>query len=115
VTRDVANELTREIAKNATERGVERVANESFDKIPSGLPLAPPITAWYATTNVWHVTVRGEYARFGIGPTAADPANPGVTSRTPVTGAQSGWTSTTTVNRSGWGGQRASSSTSRRR
>jgi len=36
VTRDVANELTREIAKNATERGVERVANESFDKIPSG-------------------------------------------------------------------------------
>jgi len=77
VTRDVANELTREIAKNATERGVERVANESFDKIPSGLPLAPPITAWYATTNVWHVTVRGEYARFGIRADRGRPSEPG--------------------------------------
>ncbi|MCU4801069.1 hypothetical protein OB920_11880 [Halobacteria archaeon HArc-gm2] len=77
VTRDVATELTRRIAKNATERGIQRVTNESFDKVPSGLPLAPPFTAWYATTNVWHVTVRGEYARFGIRADRGRPSEPG--------------------------------------
>jgi hypothetical protein len=34
--------------------------------LPSGLPLAPPLTAWYATANVWWVSVEGEYARFSV-------------------------------------------------
>lgn len=76
-TRDAANELTKAIAKNVTERGVAHASNDSFDTVPSGLPLAPPVTAWYATTNVWHVAVRGEYARFGIRADRGRPSDPG--------------------------------------
>ncbi|QPV63925.1 hypothetical protein I7X12_04645 [Halosimplex litoreum] len=40
--------------------------NESVTEIPAGLPVAPPFTNWWVTTNVWSVTVRGQYARFAV-------------------------------------------------
>jgi len=40
--------------------------NESIDQIPAGLPMAPPLGNWWVTTNVWSVTVRGQYARFAV-------------------------------------------------
>ncbi len=76
-TRDVASEVTKAIAENASKRGVEYAMNRSFDGVPSGLPLAPPVAPWYATTNVWHVTVRGEYARFGVRADRGRPTSPG--------------------------------------
>lgn len=33
------------------------LTEDTLQQVPSGLPLVPPLTAWYATTNVWHVTV----------------------------------------------------------
>jgi hypothetical protein len=76
-TRKIATDLTSDLAANAAERGVDRVIDKSFDRLPSGLPLAPPVTAWYATANVWHVTVRGEYARFGVRANRGRPTDPG--------------------------------------
>ena len=45
--------------------------------LPSGLPLAPPLTPWYATMNVWWVTVEGEYARFSVSARHGTPGTPG--------------------------------------
>jgi hypothetical protein len=47
--------------------------------LPSGLPLAPPLTPWYATTNIWWVTVKGEYARFAVVANHGSPETPGAT------------------------------------
>jgi len=40
--------------------------NESVTEIPAGFPVAPVPGYWAATTNVWSVTVRGQYARFAV-------------------------------------------------
>jgi hypothetical protein len=45
--------------------------------LPAGLPLAPPLTPWYATTNIWWVTVKGEYARFAVVAHHGSPDTPG--------------------------------------
>lgn len=41
--------------------------------------MAPPFTPWYATTNVWWVTVEGEYARFAVTASHGSPTTPGAT------------------------------------
>ena len=76
-TRRVASDLAEEAARSASKRGVERLANRSFERVPSGLPVAPVPGYWYATVNVWHVTVRGEYARFGVRADRGRPSEPG--------------------------------------
>ncbi|MEF8856890.1 MAG: hypothetical protein V5A16_05650, partial [Haloplanus sp.] len=35
-------------------------------RLPSGMPVIPAPGLWYATVNVWHVQVRGSYARFVV-------------------------------------------------
>lgn len=80
-TQTVARELAREAAaagaERATKRGYGAVVNDTFEAMPAGLPLAPVPGSWYATTNVWHVTVRGEYARFGVRVSQGRPTTPG--------------------------------------
>jgi len=55
----IENEATGQVEDVAQRRLGQRV-------LPAGLPLAPPLTAWYATMNVWWVTIEGEYARFSV-------------------------------------------------
>lgn len=60
--KDVVGQAVKsEISDVAAER-----FNESVTEIPAGLPVAPPVTSWWVTTNVWSVTVRGQYARFAV-------------------------------------------------
>jgi hypothetical protein len=40
--------------------------NHSINRIPAGFPLAPMPGSWYATMNVWWVTVEGRYERFAV-------------------------------------------------
>lgn len=35
-------------------------------RLPNGMPLIPASGLWYATVNLWHVQVRGSYARFVV-------------------------------------------------
>ncbi|QLH82597.1 DUF7286 family protein [Halosimplex pelagicum] len=52
--------------KSKVSETVAKRFNESVTEIPAGLPVAPPIASWWVTTNVWSVTVRGQYARFAV-------------------------------------------------
>lgn len=77
----VGRDLLRESASRAAERGTKELYRKgmqrSFERMPSGLPIAPAPGYWYATANVWHVTVRGEYARFGVRVSRGRPTTPG--------------------------------------
>ncbi len=76
---------TRRWAKKGTEQVLEkgsRVAvgvalNESLDRLPAGLPLAPPVFPWVTTINYWQVQVRGEYTRFVVSVPRGTPDTPG--------------------------------------
>ncbi|RQG93115.1 hypothetical protein EA462_02610 [Natrarchaeobius halalkaliphilus] len=48
--------------------------NLSPNRIPAGLPIVPLPGGWVATTNVWDVEVKGEYARFELASNAGDPS-----------------------------------------
>lgn len=50
----------------AVERAERRWAAKTLATIPSGLPVTPVPGYWYATVNVWQVTVRGVYPRFTV-------------------------------------------------
>ena len=80
-THQVVQELGREVAGSeagrATRRAYRRTMKRSFSRMPAGLPLAPVPGYWYATTNLWHVEVRGEYARFGVRASQGRPTTPG--------------------------------------
>ncbi|MDR9381323.1 MAG: hypothetical protein RI560_06580 [Natronomonas sp.] len=60
--------------KNLLADGIESEAEQKRKKelgerlgsIPAGLPLAPVPGYWYATANVWYVTVDGQYERFAV-------------------------------------------------
>ncbi|MDS0257922.1 hypothetical protein NDI56_00705 [Haloarcula sp. S1CR25-12] len=73
------NELQTALADRAG-RKVETLAEKRLGTriLPSGLPLAPP-APWYATTNIWWVTVEGEYARFAVTANHGPPGRPGAT------------------------------------
>jgi hypothetical protein len=71
VVTDQAGERVKDIAKKRLGTRV----------LPSGLPLAPPFIGWYATVNVWWVTVKGEYARFAVTASHGPPSAPGATTR----------------------------------
>lgn len=53
-------------AERAGERAARRVIGETARGVPAGLPVAPAPGYWYATVNVWWVTVRGSYLRFTV-------------------------------------------------
>ncbi|WP_157572833.1 DUF7286 family protein [Halogranum rubrum] len=54
------------VAERGGERAARRVLDETVDGVPAGLPVAPVPGYWYATVNVWSVSVRGEYLRFTV-------------------------------------------------
>ncbi|NHN58058.1 MULTISPECIES: hypothetical protein [Halorussus] len=69
VRRAVKSELQRAVGSglaNATEAASGRWFNETLGTMPAGLPVAPVPGYWYATVNVWTVSVEGEYARFAV-------------------------------------------------
>lgn len=54
-------------AQNGTVEGPSRAAlARRLAALPAGLPVAPVPGHWYATVNVWDVTVRGTYGRFTV-------------------------------------------------
>jgi hypothetical protein len=64
---DAAADRVREQALSAaTDRGRDGVPNETLGSLPAGVPVAPVPGQWYATVNVWNVSVRGAYARFTL-------------------------------------------------
>lgn len=64
--------------KNGTERLQRRIYGEDSPMtVPSGLPVTPVPGSWYTTVNVWHVDVRGEYARFSVTAPRGSTAVPG--------------------------------------
>jgi len=77
MAREMARTVASKAADRATRRAYRKTMRRSFSAMPSGLPLAPVPGYWYATTNVWHVDVEGEYARFGVRASQGRPTTPG--------------------------------------
>lgn len=74
--RRVATTVATEALGTAVATGTDRLADRADGRavvLPSGLPLLPTPTNWYATVNVWVVTVRGEYPRFAVRTRRGDP------------------------------------------
>ncbi|WP_241692896.1 DUF7286 family protein [Haloarcula limicola] len=82
-TRTVAREALHAAVANATEHRAKQLAKKRFGRrvLPAGLPIAPWLgpVSWYATTNLWWVTVEGEYARFAVTANHGTPTTPGAT------------------------------------
>lgn len=77
--RSVAKDELSSALANAGEQKAQQLAKKRLgtDRLPAGLPLAPPVTTWYATANIWWVTVEGEYARFAVSASHGSPSEPG--------------------------------------
>jgi hypothetical protein len=77
--RTIAKDELSSALADAGERKAQQVATKRLgtDRLPAGLPLAPPVTPWYATANIWWVTVEGEYARFTVSTNHGSPSEPG--------------------------------------
>jgi len=77
--RTVAKDELSGALADAGKRKTKQIAKKRLgtDKLPAGLPLAPPVTPWYATANIWWVTVEGEYARFAVSASHGSPGDPG--------------------------------------
>jgi len=76
LARDAARGALADAGERAADRARERWFGEVLSSVPSGLPVAPVPGYWYATVNVWDVSVRGAYDRFTVrAPTAS--ASPG--------------------------------------
>jgi len=65
--------------ERAGEEVRRRVLGETLGALPAGLPVAPTPGYWYATTNVWHVQVRGGYERFTVRARRGRPTTTGAT------------------------------------
>jgi len=77
VVRGLARDAAGQAAERVTRRAYRETMQRSFSAMPAGVPLAPVPGYWYATMNVWHVEVRGEYARFGVRVSQGRPTTPG--------------------------------------
>jgi len=77
----VARERVRQAVEGAVENATDRVQDRWLDEVGNdtvfaGLPVVPPpLGGWYVTANVWHVSVRGEYARFTVRTRSGGPAD----------------------------------------
>jgi hypothetical protein len=78
-TRSVAKTTIKTALAETTRSKAEQLARQRLgtDMLPAGLPIAPPVAPWYATTNVWWVTVGGEYGRFAVTANHGPPSAPG--------------------------------------
>ncbi|WP_248897496.1 DUF7286 family protein [Haloplanus halobius] len=63
---DAATRVRDRALETATRRADTGRLNETVSALPAGLPVAPVPGYWYATVNVWTVSVRGAYARFAL-------------------------------------------------
>jgi len=99
--RSVAKAELSSALASAGEQKVQQFAKKRLgtDRLPAGLPLAPPVAPWYATTNIWWVTVEGEYARFAVSASHGPPSEPGAQ----TTYARDGHTVTLDVDDDGTG------------
>lgn len=52
--------------ESGIDRERARVLNERLGAVPAGLPILPVPGYWFATVNVWYVSVSGEYERFAV-------------------------------------------------
>ncbi|RDZ65513.1 hypothetical protein C5B90_03900 [Haloferax sp. Atlit-12N] len=67
-------DMATDAAMSATEKAVTDRVNDtldsrfdtSFKRVPAGMPVAPVPGYWYATVNVWDVSVAGEFAQFRV-------------------------------------------------
>ncbi|MFC7075720.1 DUF7286 family protein [Haloarcula halophila] len=77
-TRSVAETAITTAITETTKLQAEQLAKKRLgtDMLPAGLPVAPPVMPWYATTNVWWVSVRGEYGRFAVTANQGPPSAP---------------------------------------
>jgi hypothetical protein len=76
----LARRSTALAVRSAIDEGASATAGAVREKLdgkvtypPAGLPVAPVPGYWYVTTNVWSVTVRGEYLRFAVSVPAGSP------------------------------------------
>ncbi|KAB1197024.1 MULTISPECIES: hypothetical protein [Haloferax] len=71
---DALASVATDSVKNATSDAVEQRIDDtlqsrfdrSFRRVPAGMPVAPVPGYWYATVNVWDVSVAGEFAQFRL-------------------------------------------------
>ncbi|USZ68914.1 hypothetical protein NGM10_04055 [Halorussus salilacus] len=89
LARDAAKDAVKSGIENATERAKERWFGEVLASVPAGLPVAPVPGHWYATVNVWDVSVAGQYERFAVGAPAGTPDASGVGESTGPEGSAS--------------------------
>ena len=71
--------LTDVVAKGtegATEQARKRALGKRLGALPAGLPIAPVPGYWYATGNVWYVSVAGTYERFTVRANRGDATAP---------------------------------------
>lgn len=76
VTRRLVGDLVDAGIDRASDLARERVGPLVIDGVSAGLPVAPVPGHWYATANVWVVTVRGAYASFAVTARNGRPADP---------------------------------------
>ncbi|WP_232700905.1 DUF7286 family protein [Halobacterium wangiae] len=77
VGRIVAENALSEAGTVTAERAAKRLGAADVGSVPAGLPLAPVPGFWYATTNAWSVSIRGEWARFVVHASGGSPVGPG--------------------------------------
>ncbi|MFB6102028.1 MAG: hypothetical protein ABEJ73_05630 [Haloplanus sp.] len=65
VTR-VKERVVETAASKAVDRIDQKYLKNTLGMVPAGVPVAPAPGYWYATVNVWEVSVRGAYARFSL-------------------------------------------------
>jgi hypothetical protein len=66
VTRTALSNAVSTYGPDAVVRAKDRWIGEALGNVPAGLPVLPAPGYWYATTNVWTVTVEGSYGRFAV-------------------------------------------------
>ncbi len=85
VAREEVKRVVGDTVANATKRGADRIKDRWFGKVLSdvhaGLPVAPVPGYWYATANVWHVEVKGGYAKFTVRTPQGSPLETGSSDR----------------------------------
>jgi hypothetical protein len=85
VTRRAVGKVASDVLERAVTNASERLRDRIDDRygrdvvsVPAGMPVTPLPSHWYATLNVWRVTVDGRYARFAVRSNRGTPAGGGV-------------------------------------
>jgi len=62
--------------ESGTDHARARLLNERLGAVPAGLPILPVPGYWFATANVWYVSVSGQYERFAVRTNRSDGTAP---------------------------------------